>query len=161
MTYYLDHYALQIEEGATKLRVTSNAGSAKIKETYIPLAPLGMKAYDVTFPRPFKGKTRTLTVSYVLQGKAFLSGVRVNPAYVTLEASTQATDTASVKVIVPSSFEVKTSGGKARMSTTKGKKVLTSGSIKTSTSTFSVDVDVPSIRRRSPPRRLTPTRQAP
>lgn len=133
--YYVNQTSLWVESAAKDLKVTSNGGSVKLKSAS---KIEGYRSYDVTFPKIFKGQTRTITATYTIPGGAPRSATshRVNGAYVNFSATSQATDTAKVTVKIPKGFEVESFGGKMSSKTVGTEKVLQSGSIDDPTSFY-------------------------
>ena len=128
--YYVNTVRLWTEKGITNLKITSDGGAVRRKAA--TTSSTAYNAYDLTFPRIFKGHTRTVTASYTIKGGAARSQspTRINGAYLNFGAITQPVDKASVKVIVPAAFEASTWGGKASPSNTGSQKIFASGNVK-------------------------------
>jgi hypothetical protein len=126
--FYLNEAYLWVEAAAKQLKVTSDAGSVKLtadKRTK------DFRSYKLTFPKIFKGQTRTITARYVLRGGAPRSAStdRINGAYVNFWAMSQPTDKATVRVTIPKAFDIDTFGGSVSKSIKGNSRVLTSGDI--------------------------------
>ena len=103
--YYVNNDWLWVEKGATNLKLTSSAGTVKKSKSKSSTADFTL--YKVTFPRIFNGQTRTIKATYTIKSAKPRSdgAIKVNSGYLNFREITQPTDQASVKVVVPASFE--------------------------------------------------------
>ncbi len=129
INYYVNQSYLWVENDATHVKVTSNGGSVKL--TKATSTNIDFKSYKLTFPRIFKGQTRTITATYTIKSGAPRSAAvtQINGAYLNFGAITQPVDTASVKVVVPSTFGSATWGGAVKTSTSGKQTVYSSGNV--------------------------------
>jgi hypothetical protein len=131
--YYMDSTYVWIEKGAKNLKLTSPAGKVTKKKSTGAKPGDGYTPFDVKYPRIFNGQTRTIKVSYTLKGGAprSESTTRVNGGYVNFWAISQpVADQATLKVVLPSSFDADTWGDKVKSSKSGSKRVFSSGTIK-------------------------------
>ncbi len=68
INYYVNEGHLWVENDASALKVTSSAGSVKLSKQNESSADF--KAYKLTFPKIFKGQTRTVTATYSIKSGA-------------------------------------------------------------------------------------------
>ncbi len=126
--YYVNEAWVWVEAAAKDLKVTSDAGSVKLTKDK---GTDSFRSYKVTFPRIYKGKTRTITATYTIPGGAPRSATedRVNQAYVNFWAFSQFADTAKVVIKVPRAFDVDTTGGNITEKVSGDDRILSTGAV--------------------------------
>jgi hypothetical protein len=139
--WYISETSLYTELGADAVKATSPSGKVKLHRELTGITDT-VAHYTLTFPRAFYGQTRTIKVTYRLNGRAAMNGLgRVNGAYVSIGGFAQPTDSASVRMVVPSAFSTgaSASDGTMRESTSGGWRTYDSGPV-ANTSSFYVVV---------------------
>jgi hypothetical protein len=126
--YYIDEGWVWVAEEATDLRIVADRGSVTRK---VDDRNDFLVSYHVRFQSIFRGATRTLTATYVIPGGKPRSDttVRAGKAFASFCGISQATDTASVRVVVPAGYDMETWGGELTKQEASGKTVYASGPI--------------------------------
>jgi hypothetical protein len=133
--FFVDESWLLIERAATNLRLTADAGSVSIETD----SEAGLfRSLHLGFDRIYRGEDRAVTATYTLPGGAPRSSTtdRVNPAYLNFWALSQPADDATVRIVVPKTFEVDTIGSDISATTKGSDRILASGAIDDPSSYF-------------------------
>lgn len=103
--YYVDGSYLWLESAATSIKVTANAGTAKIA---LFKKGDGYNEYRISYKALYKGQTRSLHVTYQIPGGAPRSkaDTRIGEAYVSFCVSSNGLDGGSTRVTLPSAYVV-------------------------------------------------------
>ena len=126
--YYLTTTSALVENEASSIRAVSGG---KRLEVSAGSKGAWYRGVTVTFPKLFYGKTRTVTLTYVVKGGAprSESSTRTMQAYASFCAIANGADKGSVTVRIPKDFAVDTTGKKLKSKTVGKERVFTSGTI--------------------------------
>ena len=127
-SYYYSSTTAVIENAATGVKATSGGTSLKVSsgskgETY--------HVVKIAFPKLYYGKTRTIALTYTIKGGAprSASSIRALRAYATFCAVANGSDSATVTVRVPATFQFETWGDDMTDTVKGSERVFTSGAI--------------------------------
>ena len=103
--YYVNEAYVWLESGATSIKVTANAGAAKVT---LYKKGDGYNEYRITYKAVYKGQTRSLGVTYQIPGGAPRSNAatRIGAAYVSFCVTANGYDSGSTRVLIPAAFDV-------------------------------------------------------
>ncbi|MEO8468800.1 MAG: hypothetical protein ABI573_03935, partial [Chloroflexota bacterium] len=101
--YYVNESYLWLESAATSIKVTANAGTARIT---LYKRGDGYNEYRITYKALYKGQARSLHVTYQIPGGAPRSkaDTRIGGAYVSFCVSSNGIDGGSTRVVLPSAY---------------------------------------------------------